>query len=166
MMPGVYHLCHFSEGDIMRSILLYISPWECSPYLLRRVSRVFQGLYDAPALWLRIWTKHLGEPGEMSIKEARRGCGLALQQPWEHLIQGKEFQAFRRSGFTTLKISFLLHNKPSLPEQFGELTSLQKLDLSDCNTLEALPQGVFLDLLPHPAHLNTVIITSAAPHRI
>ena len=106
-MPGLHDLYHPSDGEIMRHILLYISPTECSPYLLRRVSRAFVGFYRSRAIWLNIWALHLSgpaQPGEMSVEEARRRCGLALRQPWEGLIRGKTLEAFRESGWTALRI--------------------------------------------------------------
>ena len=143
-MSGLHPLYHPSDDEIMREILLRISPWECSPYLLRRVSPTFMRFYSSRAIWLNIWTLHLSgpaQPGEVSMEQARRHCGLALRQPWEHLIQGGTLQAFRGSGWTALEIRD--GSVKSLPEQLGEFTSLQQLNLSGCRSLKALPRGVF-----------------------
>ena len=72
-MSGLHPLYHPSDGEIMREILLHISPWECSPYLLRRVSPTFMRFYSSRAIWLNIWTMYLSgptQPGEVSMEEA------------------------------------------------------------------------------------------------
>ena len=126
----------------MHIILSHISPWECSPYLLRRVCRAFRGFYASRSLWLELWSLHLSgpaQPEEMSMEEARRHCSLALRQPWEHLIRGETLEAFRQSGWTTLSLGD--SGMQSLPEQLGELTSLRGLSLAGCHSLKALPPG-------------------------
>ena len=146
----------------MCQILQRIPPSECSPYLLRRVSRPFRGFYNQEAtIWISLLSSlqpsgpddddhHRRHPPlEWTMEEARRQCALALQEPWHSWLETTERDAFRRSGWTTLQLrSYEQQCMPLYPGEFTSLaTTLRTLSLSACWKLEALPEGI--PLLPY-----------------
>ena len=96
-----------SDGELILVVLHCISPWDCSPYHLRRVCRSFRGFYAERGAWIRLLRDHLSGTvvPKMTMKQARGRCNLALRGGWVKLIKGKTLSEFRDSGWTALDLS-------------------------------------------------------------
>ena len=140
-------LFHFSSGAIMSEILGRISPSEYSPYVLRCVSRAFERFYSHRGIWI-VLLNMLSSDGDqqhpvgtMKMEQVRRQCALVMQQASEGWMPAKTLQAFRKSGWTALRIR---NEEKVMPLSFlcEFTTSLVKLSLSGCSDLKSLPTGV------------------------
>ena len=129
------------DDDLISMVLARVSPFDRSPYLLRCVCRSFRGFYKLPGVWTNLLRDHFStdESPDVLVEGARWHCNLALQEPWAKIINGQVLNAFRASGWTRLVLSRA--EMTSLPEQYGELSNLEDLDLSQCRYLRSLPEG-------------------------
>ena len=150
---GLTRLYHPSDGALMHSIFALISPWDRSPYALRRVCRSFRAFYAVRVVWTRLLRDHFSAAAavrsDMTLEEARHLCALALQEPWQELIKGQVLQQFRDSGWSILDLSRT--NVTALPHRgHRELEHLTTLRLR-----LPLPGGFFgaspARALPNPA---------------
>jgi len=99
-----------SDGAIMRMILSHISPWDCSPYHLRRVCKSFKGFY-VKYVWSRLLQQHLSGTVEevsrckdMTIDQVRHLCNLKLQAPFREWMDEERLNTFKASKWTKLKL--------------------------------------------------------------
>ena len=98
------------DGAIMRMILSHISPWDCSPYHLRRVCKSFKGFY-VKYVWSRLLQHHLSGTVEevsrckdMTIEEVRHLCNFKLQAPFREWMDEKGLNTFKASKWTVLRL--------------------------------------------------------------
>ena len=131
---GLARLYHPSDGELMHSVFALISPWDRSPYALRRVCRSFRAFYAVRVVWTRLLRDHFSAAAavheDMTLEEARHLCALALQEPWQELIKGQVLQQFRDSGWSILDLSRT--NVAALPHRgFRELEDLTTLRLPE-----------------------------------
>ena len=140
---GLTRLYHPSDGALMHSIFALISPWDRSPYALRRVCRSFRAFYAVRVVWTRLLRDHFSAAAavrfDMTLEEARHLCALALQEPWQELIKGQVLQQFRDSGWSILDLSRT--NVTALPHRgHRELEHLTTLRLPLRCSLDSLPE--------------------------
>ena len=140
---GLARLYHPSDGALMHSIFALISPWDRSPYALRRVCRSFRAFYAVRVVWTRLLRDHFSAAAavheDMTLEEARHLCALALQEPWQELIKGQVLQQFRDSGWSILDLSRT--NVTALPHRgHRELEHLTTLRLPLRCSLDSLPE--------------------------
>ena len=85
---------------------VYVSPWDCSPYLLRCVCRSFRGFYALRSGWTRLLGDYFSVDVqlEMTMEQACHLCNRALQEPWQGLINGQVLDEFRDSDGSILNL--------------------------------------------------------------
>ena len=169
MSSGLQRI-YLSNPDLMHNVLLHVSPWECSPYRLRRVCKSFKAFYNGHVMWIRLFRGHLCGTfhSDMPAKQVRHHCNLALRGGggWHNLLQRPVLDGFRDSGWTKLNLS--RSSVAALPplgdsEEEPPLQSLGELHLQFCRHLTVLPDGIhrhYFRLLyrTHTTVLNTIFL--------